>query len=106
MRQCVVLLVGSLARHLGSDDARIRPIALRLVAALNTPSQQVQEAVSNCLPHLVMSQALKEEVPVIVNKLMKQLLTAEKYGDRKVIHLYTSIQYVLRSLLTTNSCVL
>lgn len=39
---------------------------------------------SNCLPHLVTSQALKEDVPAIVNKLMKQLLTAEKYGDRKV----------------------
>lgn len=45
---------------------------------------QVQEAVSNCLPHLVTSPALEDEVPNIVNKLMKQLLTAEKYGDRKV----------------------
>ena len=41
VRQCVVLLVGSLARHLAPGDARVRPIALRLVAALNTPSQQV-----------------------------------------------------------------
>ncbi|GBP56848.1 eIF-2-alpha kinase activator GCN1 [Eumeta japonica] len=83
VRQCVVLLMGSLARHLGPDDARIRPITLRLIAALSTPSQQVQEAVSNCLPHLIISPALKDEVPGIVNKLMKQLLTAEKYGDRK-----------------------
>ncbi|XP_041977566.1 eIF-2-alpha kinase activator GCN1 isoform X2 [Aricia agestis] len=83
VRQSVVLLVGSLARHLPPGDARVRPIALRLVAALSTPSQQVQEAVSNCLPHLVTSPALEDEVPAIVNKLMKQLLTAEKYGDRK-----------------------
>lgn len=41
VRQCVVLLVGSLARHLAPDDARIKPITLRLVAALSTPSQQV-----------------------------------------------------------------
>lgn len=46
--------------------------------------QQVQEAVSNCLPHLVTSPALEGEIPNIVNKLMKQLLTAEKYGERKV----------------------
>lgn len=41
VRQCVVLLVGSLARHLEPHDARIRPITLRLVAALSTPSQPV-----------------------------------------------------------------
>ncbi|XP_068630147.1 stalled ribosome sensor GCN1 [Battus philenor] len=83
VRQGVVLLVGSLARHLEPHDARIRPITLRLVSALSTPSQQVQEAVSNCLPHLVTSPALEDEIPTIMNKLMKQLLTAEKYGDRK-----------------------
>ncbi|KAG6461050.1 hypothetical protein O3G_MSEX012395 [Manduca sexta] len=83
VRQAVVLLMGSLARHLEPADPRIRPITLRLVAALSTPSQQVQEAVSNCLPHLVSSPALEEEIPNIMNKLMKQLLTAEKYGDRR-----------------------
>ncbi|XP_050665162.1 eIF-2-alpha kinase activator GCN1 isoform X1 [Leptidea sinapis] len=83
VRQSVVLLVGSLARHLEPSDARVKPIALRLIAALSTPSQQVQEAVSNCLPHLVTSPALEAEIPTIMNKLMKQLLTAEKYGDRK-----------------------
>lgn len=45
---------------------------------------QVQEAVSNCLPFLVTSPALEGDIPRIMNKLMKQLLTAEKYGDRKV----------------------
>ncbi|KAI5634478.1 HEAT repeats domain-containing protein [Phthorimaea operculella] len=83
VRQCVVLLVGSLAKHLERDDARIKPITLRLIAALSTPSQQVQEAVSNCLPPLVSSPALENEIPAIMQKLMKQLLTAEKYGDRK-----------------------
>ncbi|XP_014362251.2 eIF-2-alpha kinase activator GCN1 isoform X1 [Papilio machaon] len=83
VRQCVVLLVGSLARHLEPHDARIRPITLRLVAALSTPSQPVQDAVSNCLPHLVTSPALAAEIQPIMNKLMKQLLTAEKYGDRR-----------------------
>lgn len=48
------------------------------------PREQVQEAVGNCLPHLVTSPALESEIPGIVNKLMKQLLTAEKFGDRRV----------------------
>lgn len=40
-RQAVVILMGSLARHLDKDDPRIKPIVMRLIAALNTPSQQV-----------------------------------------------------------------
>lgn len=45
---------------------------------------QVQEAVSNCLPHLITSPILRDETATIVNKLMQKLLKAEKYGDRKV----------------------
>lgn len=41
VRQCVVVLVGSLARHLEPTDERIKPITMRLITALNTPSQQV-----------------------------------------------------------------
>ncbi|XP_059061266.1 LOW QUALITY PROTEIN: stalled ribosome sensor GCN1 [Achroia grisella] len=79
--QKVVLLVGSqLHRQI---TCRLLKIKLKMLGVLSTPSQQVQEAVSNCLPHLVSSPALEEEVPAIMNKLMKQLLTAEKYGDRK-----------------------
>lgn len=81
VRQAVVILMGSLARHLDKEDARIKPIVVRLISALSTPSQQVQEAVANCLPHLVPS--VKEEAPALVNKLLNQLLKSEKYGDRK-----------------------
>lgn len=41
VRQAVVILVGSLARHLSPEDPRIQPITMRLIAALSTPSQQV-----------------------------------------------------------------
>ncbi|XP_051176736.1 eIF-2-alpha kinase activator GCN1 [Leptopilina boulardi] len=81
IKQSVVILMGSLARHLEKDDARIKPIVMRLIAALSTPSQQVQEAVANCLPHLVPS--IKEDAPKIVDKLMDQLLKSDKYGERK-----------------------
>lgn len=41
VKQAVVILMGSLARHLDKDDERIKPIVLRLVSALSTPSQTV-----------------------------------------------------------------
>ena len=52
VRQSVVILMGGLARHLDKDDPKVRPIIGKLIAALVTPSQQVQEAVANCLPPL------------------------------------------------------
>ncbi|CAG5089337.1 Similar to Gcn1: eIF-2-alpha kinase activator GCN1 (Mus musculus) [Cotesia congregata] len=81
IKQSVVILMGSLARHLDKDDPRIKPIVMRLIKALSTPSQQVQEAVANCLPHLVPS--IKEDAPRIVDNLMDQLLKSDKYGERK-----------------------
>ncbi|XP_014232646.1 eIF-2-alpha kinase activator GCN1 [Trichogramma pretiosum] len=81
IKQSVVILMGSLARHLDKDDPRIKPIVTRLIAALSTPSQQVQEAVGNCLPYLVPS--IKDDTPKMIEKLMHQLLNADKYGDRR-----------------------
>lgn len=81
IRQAVVILMGSLARHLDKDDKRIQPIVQRLLAALSTPSQQVQEAVANCIPHLIPS--LKDQAPQIVKKLMNQLVKSDKYGERR-----------------------
>ncbi|CAH1977085.1 unnamed protein product [Acanthoscelides obtectus] len=81
IKQAVVVLMGSLARHLEKDDPRIKPIVMRLIQALSTPSQTVQEAVANCLPPLV--PAVKEDAPGLVNKLLHQLLKGDKYGERK-----------------------
>ncbi|XP_053693190.1 eIF-2-alpha kinase activator GCN1 [Sabethes cyaneus] len=81
IRQAVVILMGSLARHLDRDDSRIQPIVNRLLAALATPSQQVQESVANCIPHLIPS--VKEQAPQMVRKLMQQLVKSEKYGVRR-----------------------
>lgn len=81
VRQAVVILMGSLARNLDKEDERIRPIVKRLLDALSTPSQQVQEAVANCLPALM--PFVKDDASQMVKKLMQQLVKSEKYGERR-----------------------
>ncbi|XP_071537961.1 stalled ribosome sensor GCN1 [Panulirus ornatus] len=81
VRQSVIILMGSLAKHLEHSDPKIKPIVARLVEALHTPSQQVQEAVANCLHPLV--PAIRDECPKLVSKLMTVLLQSENYGERK-----------------------
>ncbi len=81
-KQSVVILMGSLAKHLDPQDPKVRPIIRQLIIALNTPSQQVQEAVSQCLPPLV--PAIKEEAPDIISSLIQTLLGSNYgYGERK-----------------------
>lgn len=41
VRQSVVILMGSLAKHLDKNDPKVKPIVGKLIAALSTPSQQV-----------------------------------------------------------------
>ena len=41
VRQSVVVLMGSLAKHLDKIDPKVKPIVAKLIAALSTPSQQV-----------------------------------------------------------------
>jgi len=81
IRQSVIILMGCLARHLDKDDPKVRPIVGKLLNALSTPSQQVQEAVANCLPPLV--PAIKSEAPEMVKNLLNQLLESTVYGERK-----------------------
>ncbi|ROT65240.1 Translational activator GCN1 [Penaeus vannamei] len=81
VRQSVIILMGSLAKHLDHTDPKIKPIVVKLVEALHTPSQQVQEAVANCLHPLV--PAIRDECPKLVTKLMKVLLESNSYGERK-----------------------
>ena len=45
VRQSVVILMGSLARHLDKEDPKVRPIIGKLIQALATPSQQVEPSV-------------------------------------------------------------
>lgn len=53
MKENVVILYGSLARHLEPNDPRIRTIAERLLTSLQTPSEDLQKSISKCLAALV-----------------------------------------------------
>ncbi|KAM4808080.1 stalled ribosome sensor GCN1 [Rhinophrynus dorsalis] len=81
VRQSVVILMGSLAKHLDKSDPKVKPIVAKLIAALSTPSQQVQESVAGCLPPLV--PAIKEDAGGMIQKLLTLLLESDKYAERK-----------------------
>ncbi|XP_076020781.1 stalled ribosome sensor GCN1 [Genypterus blacodes] len=81
VRQSVVILMGSLAKHLEKTDPKVKPIVAKLITALSTPSQQVQESVASCLPPLV--PAIKEDAAGIVRNLLQLLLESDKYAERK-----------------------
>ncbi|XP_072839500.2 stalled ribosome sensor GCN1 [Pogona vitticeps] len=81
VRQSVVILMGSLAKHLDKSDPKVKPIVAKLIAALSTPSQQVQESVASCLPPLV--PAIKEDAGGMIQKLLQLLLESDKYAERK-----------------------
>ena len=59
-----------------TQGPKVKPIVLKLVDALSTPSQAVQEAVASCLPHLV--PAIKADAPKIITKMLQTLLHSEK----------------------------
>lgn len=81
IKEAVVILFGRLAQHLGSSDPRIPAIMDRLVEALTTPSEQVQIAVSECLPPLV--KITRPRLTSLVDKLLDDLLNSPKYATRR-----------------------
>jgi HEAT repeat protein len=54
-REGVVVLLGAAASHLHEEDPKVMATMEILMATLNTPSEPVQRAVSQCLPRLVKS---------------------------------------------------
>lgn len=72
IKENVIILYGSLARHLDPSDQRIHTIISRLLVTLETPSSDVQQAVSACLSPLVASFRPKAEE--YLQELMTNLL--------------------------------
>ncbi|CCD23307.1 Gcn1p NDAI_0B02720 [Naumovozyma dairenensis CBS 421] len=72
IKENVIILYGTLARHLKKDDPRIHIIIDRLLATLDTPSSDVQEAVSECIAPLVFQ--FRSNVEGYIRDLMNKLL--------------------------------
>lgn len=81
--EAAVVLLGRAARYLPADSAHVRRVVERLLSALRTPSELVQEAVASCLPALVRASAAAKDVPSIVDRLFVDLLHGDKYATRR-----------------------
>ncbi|KAA8538955.1 hypothetical protein F0562_025647 [Nyssa sinensis] len=81
VREGVVIFTGALAKHLAKDDPKVHSVVEKLLDVLNTPSEAVQRAVSTCLSPLMQSK--QEDAPVLVSRLLDQLMKSDKYGERR-----------------------
>ncbi|KAE8145084.1 armadillo-type protein [Aspergillus avenaceus] len=81
LNEAVVVLYGSLAQHLSSDDARLQTVIKRLLATLPTPSESVQSAVSGCLPPLIRLSG--PQSTGYVQEMLDQLLQSKKYATQR-----------------------
>ncbi|KAI8841708.1 armadillo-type protein [Chytridium lagenaria] len=81
VRESVVILLGTAARHLDPSDKLIPEVVERLVETLKTPSEAVQVAVSDCLPPLV--KGMTKNVDALVQRLLRMLFDSPRYGDRR-----------------------
>ncbi|KAJ8518630.1 hypothetical protein ONZ45_g4322 [Pleurotus djamor] len=81
IKEAVVILFGRVARHLDHTDPRIPLVVARLIAALKTPAEQVQIAVSDCLVPLV--RLVGTGVSELIDNLFEELFTAPKYASRR-----------------------
>ncbi|KAH8929690.1 ARM repeat-containing protein [Atractiella rhizophila] len=77
----VVILFGRLARHLEAGDPRVAMVTARLLEALRTPSEIVQNAVSACLPPLVPDR--NDESTNLVETLLRRCLSDDTYAERR-----------------------
>ncbi|KMU75536.1 translation activator GCN1 [Coccidioides immitis RMSCC 3703] len=81
LNEAVIILYGSLARHLKSGDKRLQTVIKKLLAALSTPSESVQYAVSECLTPLI--RLSPTETSVYIDELVDQLLHSKRYATRR-----------------------
>ena len=79
--EAVIVLYGSIARHLQPGEARVKTVISKLLGTLSTPSESVQYAVAGCLPSLV--RLVDSEVASYFEQLLKELFEAKQYAARR-----------------------
>ncbi|KIW75546.1 hypothetical protein Z517_10288 [Fonsecaea pedrosoi CBS 271.37] len=81
VNEAVIVLYGSLARHLPDGDKRTGNVIQKLLDTLSTPSESVQYAVANCLPPLVRPSSV--DAGPYITALLDQLFHSKKYAVRR-----------------------
>ncbi|KAJ5668883.1 eIF-2-alpha kinase activator GCN1 [Penicillium macrosclerotiorum] len=81
LNEAVVVLYGSLARHLEAKDPRLQAVVKKLLATLPTPSETVQSAVSECLPPLIRLSGPK--TANYVQEMLDSLLNVKNYATQR-----------------------
>lgn len=81
IRESVIILYGSLARHLDSSDPRLDRVVNRLIKTLDTPSEDVQFAVSECIAPLVVK--FEPRIREYFDDLMKKLFESKTLAVRR-----------------------
>lgn len=81
LNEAVVVLYGSLARHLKADDPRLQTVIKKLLATLPTPSETVQSAVSACLPPLIRLSGPQSDN--YVKEMLDQLIESKNYAVQR-----------------------
>jgi HEAT repeat protein len=81
VKESVIILYGSLARHLDSTDKRIDSIVNRLLESLDTPSEDVQYAVSECISPLV--PFIQNKLSGYIDNLFEKLFSTKSLAIRR-----------------------
>ncbi|XP_074569489.1 LOW QUALITY PROTEIN: protein ILITYHIA-like [Curcuma longa] len=81
VREGVVIFTGALAKHLAKDDPKVHIVVEKLLDVLNTPSEAVQRAVSDCLSPLMASK--QEDGQTLVSRLIDRMMRSDRYGERR-----------------------
>ncbi|CAG7931945.1 unnamed protein product [Penicillium olsonii] len=81
LNEAVIVLYGSVATHLKANDPRLQTVIKELLSALDTPSESVQHAVSECLPPLIRSSGSKTKE--YVESLIHRLFNATEYPPQR-----------------------
>ncbi|OJD14930.1 hypothetical protein AJ78_04769 [Emergomyces pasteurianus Ep9510] len=81
LNEAVIVLYGSLARHLKSGDKRVDTVIGKLLATLSTPSETVQSAVAECLPPVI--RLSSTETGIYIRQMFDQLLHSKQYAARR-----------------------
>ncbi|ESW98430.1 hypothetical protein KL918_005153 [Ogataea parapolymorpha] len=81
IKESIIILYGHLARHLDAKDPRVIEIVSRLLRALDTPSEDVQFAVAECIAPLV--SATRAKLSGYFDELFGKLFDGASLAQRR-----------------------